>query len=354
MNSQNNNSPKHLKILLTMMFIFTALLFAHPLTTYADTKADTSLDHNAGGGGSASTSGTSAAGGVSLNQHGYRFYVVDHRGQVVSKVVDLLPEAYYNKEGEFTPTFTYSYGTTRIGNAQMTKDHIKPSDMPAPLIWQGNNIVGNGLTLRQWLLADNENGNQNLTLLMRECLGEETTSLFSNNSSHYFAVLEPILWHGIFTGKEPNTNTGKSFYGTFYNWLQFYAINNWGYNFTTIVDQGVLGTCMQLVRDEPNLKLKVPGGFIPFATPWLSLDTIKSEDGHSFGWGIHLYYNREVIENQTTCDEDAGDTPHKAPKESHGEVTIVKNYIYSEDNGVTFKDGGCYVTENTGKNILQT
>ena len=176
-------------------------------------------------------------------------------------------------------------------------------------------------------------------------LGEEIVELFEDTVYAYYVVLEPITWHDLFKSSSGDSNTGKSFYGTFYNWMEFYDSKNWPSNFTSPLDQHILGTCMQLIRDESSLGLTNPGAY----TEYFTLDNVGSQ-----GWGIHLYYNQDMIKTQTTYDESVGDKPHKAPAESEGAVTIVKNYRYSEDGGTTFKDGGCFIRENTyGKIIIE-
>lgn len=53
---------------------------------------------------------------------------------------------------------------------------------------------------------------------------------------------------------------------------------------------------------------------------------------------------------QTTCDEPQQPSPHKAPVESTGTTTIIKNYRTKQSNN-TLKDDGCFVTQNVSSDI---
>ena len=321
----------HCKLILAIMFTICMFTIAFPITAHADT----SIGDNAGGSGSAGATG-GATGGATKNNHGYRFYIVDSSGTVISDVIDFVSRPSINCD--------YNSGGTRIGNANASEElRPMPEGMPKPFDHDGHNFVGRGETLRQWCLAkQDDNENQNLVLLIHNYLGEDTLELFEDTAYEYYVVLEPITWHDIFTGGA-DSNTGYSFYGTFYNWMQFYNTNGLSHTFTSPLDQKVLGTCLQLVRNEDSLGLTDPGEF----TEYFTLSNVGNQ-----GWGMHLYYNQEIIETQTTCNEDEGDKPHPAPPESSGKVTIVKNYRYSEDNGATFIDGGCYVKKNTSGKIV--
>lgn len=331
MQSASNKKFKlsNCKLMLAILFTICMFTIAFPITAHAETN----LGDNAGGDGSAGAH-RGAEGGATQNNHGYRFYVVDSSGKVVSKVVDFQSIEGIRCDIEGT--------TTRIGNGKASKTAPMPDGMPRPFYHNGRDFRGNGEALRQWCLSDGEDGHQRLVNLMHNYLGESILELFEDSAYEYYVVLEPITWHDLFRG-DSDSNIGKSFYGTFYNWMQFYSANNWPQNFTSPLDQKVLGTCLQLVRDEPPLGLTNPGEY----TEYFTLSNVGDQ-----GWGIHLYYNQEMIETQTTCNEDVGDKPHPAPPESSGKIMIVKNYRYSNDGGGTFVDGGCYVKEKTSGKIV--
>ena len=321
-----NNLKKNTPILLLLILMF---ILSLPTTFYAD------LNDNAGGSGSDGTS-NSAAGGASESKYGYRFYVVDNEGAVVSKVVDFV---------SYQVDCDYNYLVTRLGKGTVAESRDMPEGMPVPFYHSGSSFKGNGEALRVWCLSRNSDGNQNLIMLVHNYLGADTANLFKNTYYSYYVVLEPITWHDIYKTGNKSSNTGYSFYGTFYNWMQFYNENDWGTNFTSVLEQHILGTCLQLVRDEKPLGLTNPGTY----TEYFTLNNVGSA-----GWGIQLYYNKDIIDipdPQTTYDEPKGDNPDKAPTESEGKITIVKNYRYSTDGGKTFKDGGCYVNKNLGGNI---
>ena len=54
-------------------------------------------------------------------------------------------------------------------------------------------------------------------------------------------------------------------------------------------------------------------------------------------------------DTQTTCDEPQRPAPHKAPVESTGNVTIIKNYRTKD--GTQLTDDGCFVTQNVSSDI---
>ena len=142
---------KRIKQLMMLVFTICLISLAIPITTHAD------VVDNAGGSGSVGTGGK-AQGGASQNKHGYRFYVVDKHGEVVSKVVDLTSDSSIDCD--------INARETRIGgtNASKVLEQI-PSDMPKPFYHDGSSFRGNGEALKNWCLSNGDNGKQKIVIL---------------------------------------------------------------------------------------------------------------------------------------------------------------------------------------------
>lgn len=292
-----------------------------PLSTslaYAD-------GYNGTGGGAGGASG-SASGGASENKTGYRLYVVDTNGNIVSDVVDLVTNS--------TISCDKNYRNTRIGNGIASSSlRTMPAGMPKPYYYSGSSFKGNGTALRTWAVANNESGHQNIITLIENELGLNVANYFDKSITKetYYCILEPITWHDIFSNKPNSVNMGKSAYGTFYNWMQLYDTLGLTKTFTSSIDNDVLGNCMVLQRNELGL-----------TAPASSSENFSLSSINGIGYGIHIYSNDDIAQNpddQTTCDESKS-TPHKAPDESEGNYIIVKNYVTNEDG--TYTDDGCF------------
>ena len=100
-----------------IIFILVIILVL-PLSTslaYAD-------GYNGTGGGAGGASG-SASGGASENKTGYRLYVVDTNGNIVSDVVDIVTNS--------TISCDKNYRNTRIGNGTASSSlRTMPAGMP--------------------------------------------------------------------------------------------------------------------------------------------------------------------------------------------------------------------------------
>ena len=304
-----------------------------PLSTslaYAD-------GYNGTGGGAGGASG-SASGGASENKTGYRLYVVDTNGNIVSDVVDLVTNS--------TISCDKNYRNTRIGNGIASSSlRTMPAGMPKPYYYSGSSFKGNGTALRTWAVAKNTSGEQNILQLISNELGENVYKYFdlSITKDTYYCILEPITWHNIFSNKPNSANMGRSAYGTFYNWMQLYDTLGLTKTFTSSIDNDVLGNCMILQRNELGLK-----------APASSSDNFSLSSINGVGYGIHIYSNDDIAQNpddQTTYDESKGDTPAPPADESDGAYTIVKNYRYSTDNGSSYTDAGCFNIKNIASTI---
>ncbi|MBR4981975.1 MAG: hypothetical protein IKY94_05395 [Lachnospiraceae bacterium] len=308
-----------------IFFIFITLLFllSSPLYIFAD---------NASGSGQGGGS-SKASGGASETKSGYRMYVVDENGTLKSKVIDLVyKEPYYDM----------AKTNTRIGGGNITSEsdiYIMDAGMPTPFIHRGT-FIGNGLALKAWMRSDAENGKQHIMNLIATYLGEDVADLFQDTSKEHYCVLEPIAYHNIYTSNSSDGNSGVCFYGTFYNIIQFYAENGMPHGYyMNQVDNNILGRCMTVEFDQPNLNLSTPT-----SDGLLDINTVGNQ-----GFGIQLYSNQDQ-KMQTTCDETKGNTPHPAPQESNGKVIIVKNYR-TQISETEYKDDGCFTLNSVAQNI---
>lgn len=314
-----------------IIFILVIILVL-PLSTnlaYAD-------GYNGTGGGAGGASG-SASGGASENKTGYRLYVVDTNGNIVSDVVDLVTNN--------TISCDFNIYTTRIGNGTVSRLTLIQSGMPKPYYYSGSSFKGNGTALREWAVSNNESGHQNIITLIENELGLNVANYFDKSITKetYYCILEPITWHDIFSNKPNSVNMGRSAYGTFYNWMQLYDTLGLTKTFTSSIDNDVLGNCMILQRNELGLK-----------APASSSDNFSLANIDGLGYGIHIYSNDDLGNNtddQTTYDESKGDTPAPPADESDGACTIVKNYRYSTDNGSSYTDAGCFNIKNIASTI---
>ena len=288
------------------------------------------MGNNAGGDGSLGGGTSGVSGGASAGKCGVRMYVVNEKGLLVSKVVDLVSDY---------PAFDECSLTTRIGGGTVSGVDIMPAGMPKPFIHNGT-FQGNGQAVKEWMIGKNTAGEQNAYTLIHDYLGEEVYNAFISISNGFYLVLEPITWHDVFLTSSADSNSQKGFYGTFYNWLEMYnqsGLPNGG--FTAQLDNYILGHSLMLERDQPNLGLTLPtsDGFI-------DLSNLGTQ-----GYGMHLYYNKD--DGIHTWDTEKGETPAPAPKEPTGVVNIIKSYRTKiSDN--KYIDDGCFTRSNVASTIV--
>lgn len=319
MSKLSNNISKFLAILLTLVIALSIPYSTQ--TVYAGND-----DANAGGGG-AGGGGQTSVGGASVNKCGYRMYVLDSNGHLVSNVVDLVIQQ---------PVRTaYNY-STRLGGGTTGSIKPMPSGMPTPYIYDGK-FKGNGNALRAWFYKRNSTGNLNMSTIIWSYLGGQQMLDKFNSADTYYLAVEPIAWHNVYTTSNSASGTREIFYGTFYNWIQYYSAHGYGKTFTSTLDTNVLGNCLKLIHDQ--LGLTTPG-----SQSGLTLSGVGNQ-----GYGIQLYSNKDKPTGgiQTTCDEDVMPSKpvHPAPNESVGDKTIVKNY--RTVIGGDIYDDGCEIKTST-------
>lgn len=308
-----------------IIFISLLLFLVTPKLT-ADAMAN-----NAGGDGNQGGTTSGVSGGASASTCGFRMYVVNEKGLLVSKVIDLV---------SVEPTADKSAMTTRIGGGTASDIIIMPADMPKPFIHNGTSFQGNGQAVKEWMLSTNASGKQNAVALIYDNLGKDVYNAFTTTTSSFYLILEPVTWHNVFLSSSADSNTGIGFYGTFYNWLQLYnqsGLSDGG--FTAQLDNYILGHSLLLERDQPNLNLT-----IPTSEGLIDLSNLGTQ-----GYGMHIYWNKE--DGTHTWDHAKGDTPAPAPKDPVGKVTIIKNYR-TKITDKEYTDDGCFKRDNVANTIV--
>lgn len=298
---------KWFTLITTLVFM---LMFS--ISVFADTT-----DDNGTGGGSGGAGGSYKY-GASASCYGYRCYLLTPEKEIVSDVVDIYG-------GWFSASEHVIYKGTRLGGGTATK-RIKISDgldIPKPYRFMDKTFVGNGKELRVWMREYNEDEEQNILQVIAYALGEDAVDTFMANEKIYL-VMEPITWHGWFTSYDPESYTGIRFYGTFYNYMQFYnevgVEHGW---FTQPIDNNVLGRCLALDRDQEDLGLVAP-----YTTGLYDYNNLGNQ-----GAGIHLYANE---------DFGGGNPTEVVVKESQivKSVDIVSSLNNTKyPNNVAFVDG---------------
>lgn len=77
--------------------------------------------------------------------------------------------------------------------------------------------------------------------------------------------------------------------------------------------------------------------------------TISNKEVSDYGVAMMIVHCADLA--QTTCDETQGDTPHNPPKESEGEVTIIKSYREKNPTTGTYIDKGTHHLNKLSPNI---
>ena len=152
--------------------------------------------------------------GASDSRCGYRMYVVDKNGNLLSPVIDLVSQS---------PSYQLIYDTTWKFGGTVSAKYDMPSDMPKPFKHNGICFMGNGMKTKAWMRSKGSDGVQNIVALIQKYLGADVAEQFEDLSEEKFCVLEPIAWHNIYLGNKSTTNTGICFYGTFMGWMKVYA-----------------------------------------------------------------------------------------------------------------------------------
>ena len=283
------------------------------------------------GAGSATGTVTIGYGGFSVASNiGYRIYVLDGNGNTVNeKVSDIL----YQK-----PEANTQMKSTQKGEKVTSDDYVyytlaKDLGIPRVIKDQGNDgWTSNYEEVKQWLLSNDEDDNNNTIRLINDYLGAEVKEEFISRDSECFFCIEPIFECGIFTSGQ--TCRGL-FYGTTRNWLQICdALNIGTDSFLGGPIYNVMTKCIYINDNYNNLGLKAP----------TDLDTNSLGELMSHGYGLGMIYHGVLdistfYQTHTYDYEHHADVPEKAPEppETPAEYakgkTIIKCYEdYSTSN----------------------
>lgn len=311
----------------------------------------------------------------------------------------------------FNPYATQKYVVLRDNGVQavhrstiaggVTVYHSFLPGMPRPFYHDGTTFQPNGEALRNWMLSINPTyGVENGIALIAKLFGAEALKEFNDPDNDMFISIEPIAWHSLSYEHGPSYGVkrgGQSImmYGTFVQWMSMFEQNSllqatYGEeeypkeqypdhgNFTEILDNDVLGSCMMLSHTQPELSVySLSPGLSNFVTRapdgrrMLSYVSVEcpndrasglptlSPDNNTLGW--HLYYNKDmVVDNSTHTWDYEKEIEAEAPdpsKEDPGEYEklpeedkqyiIVKSYrLRNEDTG-ELTDRGTFIREET-------
>ena len=323
---------------------------------------------------------TTCHGGASVSKQGFRLYIVDQNGDVVSKFKT------HNKKGEEIEAqvrdlyIGVNEGTTtvgddlRVGDGDLARARMKvPAGMPAAFV--GEDWKTNGEKVAKWMNTKvkktieytDKNGNKvvlrdqpmkNCQWLCYYAMGIRAFKMAMNYKAKYTIVLEPTVFHVVWRSTSQSSSTGTSFYGTAYEWLQKYNKMGVAKTWTSSCESYVLQCALTLQRKEHDL-------IKPTSEVTKSKQLTLSRVGNQ-GFGIHFYTlntnpgggGPDPTPKTHTFDYKYNNSkfrPEKAPKEKKSEgITIVKTYRVkkiNKDGDVKYIDKGTYVRKETLKKI---
>lgn len=214
---------------------------------------------------------TTKNGGYMTDQTGYRIYVVDNTGRIISDVVDIVK----TMPSEKHHSIAYCYDT-RIGSGYSSKESIKimSPGMPTPTRWDSK-LLSNYEELVTWLRAKGANDRRNINNLVLDNFGRDVYEAFvkADADSLVYLVLEPVMWHALFYREGAAHVPLEYFYGTTYNWLKLYDFEEQFYpsvrkGFTASVDLNGMPNALRLAYDCDDLGLHAVTGnqTVTFAT----------------------------------------------------------------------------------------
>lgn len=318
---------------------------------------------------------TTCRGGASVSKQGFRLYIVDENGNVVSKFKT------HNKKGEEVEAqvrdlyIGVNEGTTtvgddlRVGDGDLAPGRMKaPAGMPSAFV--GQNWTTNGKKVAQWMNTKEQrwidytdkNGKKhhehrkvkNCQYLCYYAMGIRAFNMATDYESKYTIVLEPTVFHVVWRSTSKSSSTGTSFYGTAHDWLQKYNKMGVAKTWTSSCESYVLQCALTLQRNEHALTK--PTSEVT-KSKQLTLKRVGSQ-----GFGIHFY---TLIGGSDPDDTHTFDShynsskfrPEKAPspkKSKESWVTIVKTYRVKKikkDGNIEYIDKETYVRKNNPARI---
>lgn len=314
---------------------------------------------------------TTCHGGASVSKQGFRLYIVDENGNVVSKFKT------HNKEGNVIEAqvrdlyIGVNEGTTtvgdnlRVGDGDLAPGRMKaPAGMPSAFV--GQNWTTNGKKVAQWMntkvrktIAYTNKKGKKVVLrdkLMKNCqylcyyaMGIRAFNMVIDYESKYTIVLEPTVFHVVWRSTSKNSSTGTSFYGTAHDWLLKYNKMGVTKTWTSSCESYVLQCSLTLKKNEHHLTK--PTSEVTKSNQ-LTLRRVGSQ-----GFGTHFYtLNGGSVPDETdTFDfryNNSKFRPERAPRPKKSDenwVTIVKTYRVKKidkDGNVKYIDKGTFVRKN--------
>lgn len=347
-------------LLLAMVMVITAVPNMQAYATGAVTPNGGKKHGNMGG-------LTTCHGGASVRKQGYRLYIVDQDGNVVSKFKT------HNKKGNVIEAQVrdlyagVNEGTTtvgddlRVGDGDLAPGRMKiPAGMPTAFV--GENWTTNGKKVAQWMNTKvrkpidyiDKNGKKhhevrwmkNCQYLCYYAMGIRAFNMVMDGESKYTIVLEPTVFHVVWRNTSKSSSTGTSFYGTAHDWLQKYNKMGVAKTWTSSCESYVLQCALTLQRNEHDLTK--PTSEVT-KSKQLTLKRVGSQ-----GFGIHFYTLNGGSDPDDTHTFDyqynsSKFRPEKAPnpeKSKESWVTIVKTYRVKKidkDGNVKYIDKGTFV-----------
>lgn len=350
-------------LLLAMVMVITAVPNMQTYATGAVTPNGGKKHGNMGG-------LTTCHGGASVRKQGYRLYIVDQDGNVVSKFKT------HNKKGNVIEAQVrdlyagVNEGTTtvgddlRVGDGDLAPGRMKiPAGMPTAFV--GENWTTNGKKVAQWMNTKvrkpidyiDKNGKKhhevrwmkNCQYLCYYAMGIRAFNMVMDGESKYTIVLEPTVFHVVWRNTSKSSSTGTSFYGTAHDWLQKYNKMGVAKTWTSSCESYVLQCALTLQRNEHDLTK--PTSEVT-KSKQLTLKRVGSQ-----GFGIHFYTLNGGSDPDDTHTFDyqynsSKFRPEKAPnpeKSKESWVTIVKTYRVKKidkDGNIKYIDKGTFVRKN--------
>lgn len=318
---------------------------------------------------------TTCHGGASVSKQGFRLYIVDQNGDVVSVFKT------HNKKGEEIEAqvrdlyIGVNEGTTtvgddlRVGDGDLAPGRMKaPAGMPSAFV--GQNWTTNGKKVAKWMNTKewrwidytDKNGKKhhdlkqikNCQWLCYYAMGIRAFKMITDGELNYSIVLEPTVFHVVWRSTSQSSSTGTSFYGTAHDWLQKYNKMGVAKTWTSSCESYVLQCALTLQRKEHHLTK--PTSEVT-KSKQLTLKRVGSQ-----GFGIHFYTLNGGSDPDDTHTFDyhynsSKFRPEKAPspkKSKESWVTIVKTYRVKKikkDGNIEYIDKETYVRKNNPARI---
>lgn len=372
---------KKLTKLLLVMVISLMTILALSVCASADVN-------NGTGGGKAGIE--NAKKGVGVDDFGYRFYLTDLDGKLISDeygpcVMDVMGS---KTSDHFNNVYTdaLKYNMTRVtestvsGYIQMSK--TLPADCPKPVTVSGSNFTGKGADFKNWMASKctlDTSCKTNAQYIVKTYFNSGAFNEFKKGK--YKLIAEPIVLcplygdysttqdiygNGVQVGPnrygEYSSYSGYWMFGTFY---EMALANDKLQTITGVSHPGraagymmpvkdALGECMYLEDDD--LELKAPGNvsgiagninkFIHWDMRNGNISTLKN-----IGLGLHIYYTdgaeNGVIHTYDIVTNPDKPAPAETPDEENntaGDKQIIKCYV----NVYKGKDGKYIALEDAG------